>query len=168
MAARPQFLDEGDRTALAVERLAEGDEGRLALGFAMASMHGYFATSPILFIEAYKVPATQYGWIFGANAAGFILFSQINRVFLRRTTADSVLRWASWAELAIALMLFAVAWTSAGGLWGLLPPVFGVIAILGLIHPNALAGAMMVDPARAGTASGSTRARRAVGCTARG
>lgn len=141
----------GDVRGLVRDRLFVGYS--LALGFAMASMHGYFATSPILFIEAYKVPATDYGWIFGSNAAGFILLAQVNRVFLRRTTADSVLRWASWAELAIALSLFAVAWTSAGGLWGLLPPVFGVIAILGLIQPNALAGAMTVEPSRAGTAS---------------
>lgn len=125
----------------------------LALGFAMASMHGYFATSPILFIDVYGIAPTHYGWIFGSNAAGFILFSQVNRAFLRRTTADNVLRWASWAQIAIALSLLAVAATGAGGLLGLLPAIFCVIAVLGLIHPNALAGAMMVDPSRAGTAS---------------
>ena len=140
-----------DIGALVRDRLFVGYS--LALGFAMASMHAYFATSPILFIDFYGVAPTNYGWIFGSNAAGFILFSQINRVFLRRTTADNVLRWASWAQLAIALGLLAVASTAAGGMWGLLPAIFCVIAILGLMHPNALAGAMMVEPSRAGTAS---------------
>jgi len=140
-----------DIGALVRDRLFVGYS--LALGFAMASMHAYFATSPILFIDVYGVEPTNYGWIFGSNAAGFILFSQINRVFLRRTTADNVLRWASWAQLAIALGLLAVASTAAGGMWGLLPPIFCVIAVLGLMHPNALAGAMMVEPSRAGTAS---------------
>ena len=140
-----------DIGALMRDRLFVGYS--LALGFAMASMHAYFATSPILFIDVYGVAPTNYGWIFGSNAAGFILFSQINRVFLRRTTADNVLRWASWAQLAIALGLLAVASTAAGGIWGLLPAIFCVIAVLGLMHPNALAGAMMVEPSRAGTAS---------------
>jgi DHA1 family bicyclomycin/chloramphenicol resistance-like MFS transporter len=136
---------------LARDRLFVGYS--LTLGFAMASMHGYFATSPTLFIDVYGLAPTHYAWIFGANAAGFILLSQVNRGFLRRTAADRVLRWASWAQLGIALTLLAVAWTEAGGLWGLVPAIFGVIAILGLVQPNALAGAMMVEPSRAGTAS---------------
>lgn len=35
------------------------------------------------FIQLYGVPAEHYGWIFGSNAAGFILMAQVNARLLR-------------------------------------------------------------------------------------
>src|SRR5690606_40768890 len=53
-------------------------------GVAMAGMFAYIAGSPFVFIELYGVPAEHYGWLFGCNAAGFILVSQMNARLLDR------------------------------------------------------------------------------------
>ena len=47
-------------------------------GIAMAGMFAYIAGSPFVFIKLYGVPAEHYGWLFGSNAAGFILVAQLN------------------------------------------------------------------------------------------
>ncbi len=54
-------------------------------GIAMAGMFAYVAGSPFVFIKLYGVPAEHYGWLFGMNAAGFILVAQINARILRKT-----------------------------------------------------------------------------------
>ena len=47
----------------------------LAGGVAMAGMFAYIAGSPFVFIELYGVPAEHYGWLFGSNAAGFVIMA---------------------------------------------------------------------------------------------
>lgn len=45
-----------------------------------AGMFAYIAGSPFVFIELYGIPKIYYGWIFGLNAMGLVIASQINRV----------------------------------------------------------------------------------------
>mgnify|MGYP006167453409 CR=1 FL=1 len=58
-------------------------------GIAIAGMFAYIAGSPFVFIELYGVPAEHYGWLFGSNAAGFVIMAQVNaRLVLRGGPAD--------------------------------------------------------------------------------
>jgi DHA1 family bicyclomycin/chloramphenicol resistance-like MFS transporter len=50
---------------------------------ASAGLFAYLAGSPFVFMELYGVSDKQYGWIFGAIAAGLIGCSQLNNVLLR-------------------------------------------------------------------------------------
>jgi MFS transporter, DHA1 family, multidrug resistance protein len=122
-------------------------------GLAMAGMFAYIAGSPFVFIELYGVPAERYGWLFGLNAAGLIAASQLNRLLLAGWRADAVLTWATRAGAGVSLILFAVAVIGGAGLVGLLVPLFGFVATLGLTQPNALAGALAGHAERAGSAS---------------
>ena len=56
-----------------------------------ACLFTYITVSPGLLIGHYDVPASQFGWYFGANAAGLVGASQLNRYLLRRYTPDQVL-----------------------------------------------------------------------------
>ncbi|QXI33249.1 multidrug effflux MFS transporter [Pseudomonas promysalinigenes] len=122
-------------------------------GIAIAGMFAYIAGSPFVFINLYGVPAEHYGWLFGTNAAGFILVAQVNARLLVKRGPAFLLSRAVWVYLAAGLSLLAVAALQPAALWPLLVPLFVCIASLGCIIPNAAACAMSGQGARAGSAS---------------
>ncbi|AGA71607.1 Bcr/CflA family drug resistance efflux transporter [Pseudomonas plecoglossicida] len=122
-------------------------------GIAIAGMFAYIAGSPFVFIKLYGVPAEHYGWLFGTNAAGFILVAQVNARLLAKRGPAFLLARAVWLYLAAGLVLLAVAAMRPTQLWPLLVPLFVCISSLGCIIPNASACAMSGQGARAGSAS---------------
>ncbi|GLX90372.1 Bcr/CflA family drug resistance efflux transporter [Pseudomonas fragi] len=122
-------------------------------GIAMAGMFAYIAGSPFVFIKLYGVPAEHYGWLFGSNAAGFILVAQINARMLAKRGPAFLLSRMVWVYLAAGLTLLAISSLHTEQLWPLLIPLFICIASLGCIIPNASACAMSGQGARAGSAS---------------
>jgi len=122
-------------------------------GIAIAGMFAYIAGSPFVFIKLYGVPAEHYGWLFGTNAAGFILVAQVNARLLAKRGPAFLLVRAVWLYLAAGLVLLGVAALRPAQLWLLLVPLFVCIASLGCIIPNASACAMSGQGARAGSAS---------------
>lgn len=125
----------------------------LSGGFAIAGMFAYIAGSPFIFIELYGVPAEHYGWLFGSNALGFVLVAQLNAWLVARHGPAYWLHRAVWIYLASALALLLVARAQPATLWPLLIPLFGCIACLGILMPNASASAMAGQGQRAGSAS---------------
>ncbi|MEX5364538.1 multidrug effflux MFS transporter [Pseudomonas guariconensis] len=122
-------------------------------GIAIAGMFAYIAGSPFVFIKLYGVPAEHYGWLFGTNAAGFILMAQVNARLLAKRGPAFLLARAVWLYLLAGLALLCVAALRPESLWPLLVPLFLCIASLGCIIPNASACAMSGQGARAGSAS---------------
>ncbi|WP_434569916.1 multidrug effflux MFS transporter [Pseudomonas sp. Z3-8] len=122
-------------------------------GIAIAGMFAYIAGSPFVFIKLYGVPAEHFGWLFGTNAAGFILVAQVNARLLSRRGPAFLLARAVWVYWIAGLSLLAVSALQPERLWPLLIPLFICIASLGCILPNASACAMNGQGARAGSAS---------------
>ncbi|SEN61599.1 MFS transporter, DHA1 family, bicyclomycin/chloramphenicol resistance protein [Pseudomonas sp. ok272] len=122
-------------------------------GIAIAGMFSYIAGSPFVFIKLYGVPPEHFGWLFGMNAAGFILVAQVNARLLSKRGPAFLLARAVWVYLAAGLVLLAVSALHPAQLWPLLIPLFICIASLGCILPNASACAMAGQGARAGSAS---------------
>ncbi|KJK17962.1 multidrug effflux MFS transporter [Pseudomonas sp. 2(2015)] len=122
-------------------------------GIAIAGMFAYIAGSPFVFIKLYGVPAEHYGWLFGSNAAGFILVAQVNARLLAKRGPAFLLARAVWVYLAAGLTLLGISALHPAALWPLLIPLFICIASLGCIIPNASACAMSGQGARAGSAS---------------
>nr|WP_319527263.1 multidrug effflux MFS transporter [Pseudomonas laurentiana] len=122
-------------------------------GVAIAGMFAYIAGSPFVFIKLYGVPADHYGWLFGTNAAGFIVMAQVNARLLARRGPAALLSRAVWVYVTAGLVLLALSALHPAALWPLLIPLFIGIASLGAIVPNASACAMNGQGARAGSAS---------------
>jgi len=122
-------------------------------GFAIAGMFAYIAGSPFIFIELYGIPAEHYGWLFGSNALGFILVAQLNAWLVARHGPAYWLGKTVWFYLACGLGLLLVALSKPLALWPLLIPLFGCIASLGILLPNASACAMAGQGKHAGSAS---------------
>lgn len=151
-SSRSKLLEAG-REYRAIWRSPEFLGYALTGGLAMAGMFAYIAGSPYVFLELYEVPAGDYGWLFAANAAGFILTAQLNAHLLRHRPPAHWLR--HWVHLYFgsALILLGVAVWQPAQLWPLCLPLFFCIASLGGIMPNATACALVHQGQRAGSAS---------------
>jgi DHA1 family bicyclomycin/chloramphenicol resistance-like MFS transporter len=68
-------------------------------------------------------------------------------------TPDQVLARASFAALGFAVLLALAALTGFGERWTILPLLFCVLASYGFMQGNTTAGALNVDPRRAGSIS---------------
>lgn len=132
---------------------------RRLIGYALAgalngaTLFTYISASPELLIKTYGVSPQAFGWLFGLNVAGLIGGGQVNRFLLRRHLPDEVLRWASFIVLFPALGLVAAAFTGFGERWTVLPLLFCLLATYGFMQGNTMAGALNVDPRRAGSIS---------------
>jgi len=125
----------------------------LAGGLGIAGMFAYIAGSPFVFIELYGVAPANYGWLFGINAAGFILMAQLNALLLHRHGPAYWLRRASWLYVVAAGGLLAMAIVGPEQLWPLFLPLFVAITSQACILPNATACAMAGQGEKAGIAS---------------
>ncbi len=129
------------------------------IGYALAgALNGatiftYVASSPDLLINTYGIPARSFGWVFGLNAAGMIGANQLNRYLLRRRTPDQVLARAGVIAVGLAILLAVAATTGFGERWSVLPLLFLLMSSYGFISGNTMAGALSVDPRRAGATS---------------
>ncbi len=145
------------RGSLARYRVLFGDitliGNGLTGGIAMAGMFAYIVGSPFVFIDLYGFSPTQYAWLFGTNAAGFILTAQLNGWLLRWQGPAYWLRQTVRLYAIAALCLLAVALSRPASPWPLLPPLFIVIASLSCILPNSTACAMAGQGQQAGSAS---------------
>ena len=156
---RPAAVAERARTESPFRAYAEVLRNRRILGYMLtnglnfSSMFAWIAAAPYLIIGTYKVPALYFGWIFGLNAAGFMIASQINRRLLKTYAADTIMIYGAIGAAILATILLADALTGFGGRLGVLVPLFFVISSLGLVSTNAMAGGLSVDPSRAGSVS---------------
>ncbi|ATC24167.1 Bcr/CflA family efflux MFS transporter [Caulobacter vibrioides] len=132
---------------------------RRLMGYALAgALNGavlftYISGAPDLVMGTYGHSPLVFNLVFAFNAVGIIGASQINRFLLRRSTPDQVLARASVASIVAALLLTLAAWTGFGGQWTVLPLLFAALSLYGLMGGNTMAGALSVDPQRAGSTS---------------
>ncbi|MFO7705359.1 MAG: multidrug effflux MFS transporter [Halopseudomonas sp.] len=122
-------------------------------GIAIAGMFAYIVGSPFIIIELYGIAPERFGWVFGAIAAGFILFAQFNSYMLRRRPPVKILQRTTLIYLLCTLWLLGTAWWQPESLWPLLLPLFGSVAVIALVLPNSSACAMAGHGHQAGVAS---------------
>ncbi len=125
----------------------------LASAMAWSGMFAYISASPFVFMQFHGLSAQAYGWVFGCNAAGLIACSQLNVRLLRRHSPERLLGWGYWAAAGLGLTLMVCVSVAPRSLVGLTLPLFGYIAVLGAIGPNASAGALRHHGDRAGAAA---------------
>jgi DHA1 family bicyclomycin/chloramphenicol resistance-like MFS transporter len=124
----------------------------VVLGLSFASMFTYIAGSSFVLQDLYGVSAQLYGGVFGLNAAGLIVCSELNRKLVRRVGPRRLLGAGVAAQAAAGAVLLAVVLAGVG-LAGILPCLFVVVSMLGFVVPNATALAMTDYPHAAGRAS---------------
>lgn len=129
------------------------------MGYALAgalngaTLFTYIASSPDLLIKTYGIAPASFGLVFGLNAFGIIGGGQVNRYLLRRWLPEQILARSSVIAVIFAALMSLAAVTGFGERWTVLPLLFLVFTSLGFIQGNTMAGALNVDPRRAGSIS---------------
>jgi DHA1 family bicyclomycin/chloramphenicol resistance-like MFS transporter len=128
--------------------------GYLLVGAANgATLFSYIAASPDLVVGTWGFSEGQFGLVFAVIAVGIVGSSQVNRWLLKHHAPDRILALAApAAAVAGAVLLFAA--IGDAPLVLLFPILFIALSSNGLIAANASAGALNVDPLRAGAISG--------------
>lgn len=125
----------------------------LAGSLAMAGMFTYIAGSPFIIMELFGFSEKAYGWIFGANAFGFISGSQINRAVLKKRNSEQITDYSALGLLVVSIILFI------GSFFGFLSTalflilLFLFLFLLGFLNPNSTALALAPFDKNAGVAS---------------
>lgn len=128
--------------------------GYLLVGAANGTaLFSYIAASPDLVVGTWGFSEGQFGLVFAVIAVGVVGASQVNRMLLRHYNPDRILAAASIGAALAGTALLLAALASAP-----LPVIFVMLFVAlssnGLIAANASAGALNVDPLRAGAVSG--------------
>lgn len=122
-------------------------------GLMMSAMFAYVSGASFVLQDGYGLDARSFGLVFGLNAAGLTVASQLNPLLIRRFGVVNVLSAAIVTGIAAAGLLVVAGATGAGGLVGVLVPLAVVISACGLSLPNTPALALTRHGESAGTAA---------------
>ncbi|WP_094822303.1 Bcr/CflA family multidrug efflux MFS transporter [Bordetella genomosp. 4] len=125
----------------------------LAGGLGSAGMFAYIICSPRVFIEYYGIAPEHYGLLFGANAAGLIIGSQVSARLLRKRTPIQLQRVAQNALAVASLLALFLAVTGWMTLPLLMACLIGYMFSQGFVNPNSAALALSEQGMRLGAAS---------------
>jgi MFS transporter, DHA1 family, multidrug resistance protein len=125
----------------------------LVAGLSMSALLGYVSGSSFVFQQQFGLDQQQFGLVFGSGAVWLIAATQLNPVLLRRFEPRQLLLAAVAAATAAGLVLLGFSLAGAGGLAGVLLPLWAVLFFVGIALPNAPAIALARHGERAGTAA---------------
>ena len=120
--------------------------------FAIGAMFAYISDAPKLFMGNYDLTQKEFGLLFGLNAGGLILGSQINRLFLRKFTTLQITLFNSLI-LVILSSLFLVNSILELGFITTAVLLFLILFLLGFQNPNTTALSLEPFEKKAGRAS---------------
>jgi DHA1 family bicyclomycin/chloramphenicol resistance-like MFS transporter len=125
----------------------------LSGGLAFGAMFAYIAGSPFVLQGIYHVSPQTFSLIFGANALGFVVTSQVNGSLVSRVPPERLLLGGLITGATGGLSLLAVVAIGGLGLVAVVPPLFVLVSSIGFVVPNAIALALSRHPEAAGTGS---------------
>lgn len=125
----------------------------LASGLASATMFAYISGSPFVVQRVYGSSPLVFSLVFGVNALGLTLASQVNGHLVRRVSPGRLLTTGLTVTCVAGLAILAVVLAEIPDLFALLVPLFVLLSSLGFVMPNATALAMSRHPEAAGSAS---------------
>ncbi|MDN5761153.1 MAG: multidrug effflux MFS transporter [Microlunatus sp.] len=124
----------------------------LASGLVGATMFAYIAGSPFVLQRIYQMSPQGFSYVFGVNALGIMLLSQVGVWLARSWTAVQVLGLGLGMNLLGSVgVLLSV--TSGAGLVPLLVSLWVMVSPVGLVFPTATTIALADYPHQAGRAS---------------
>ena len=125
----------------------------LVASLTMAAVFAYVSGASFVLQDGFGLDGRTFGLLFGVGAVGLIVSSQVNVVLLRTFTPGTILSAALTAASFAGMVLLFCAVTGAGGLLGIMVPIWVVLAMVALCGPNATALALADHGERAGSAA---------------
>jgi MFS transporter, DHA1 family, multidrug resistance protein len=125
----------------------------LVAALGMSALFAYIAGASFVLQGRYGLDQQAFALVFGAGAVALIGATQFNVVLLKRFSPQTITLWALAAALLAGGLFVGLSVARVGGLAGFVMPVWGVLAAMGLVIPNAPAVALSRHPDAAGTAA---------------
>ena len=118
----------------------------------MGCLLSYVSSAPFIFIEFFGLTEQQFGWVFGSNALGLILGSQINRLALKRFSLLQITVTTCVALTVLTALGLGISFVEIN-FWIVYPFLFTMLFLIGFQNPNVTA--LSLDPftKQAGSAS---------------
>ncbi len=125
----------------------------LASSIGMGGMFAYISGASFVFMNYFGLNESTFGYVFSANAVGFIAGSQLNRLLLNKYSSLQIITFASIILVSVSGVMLG---TYSLGLITL-PVLVGLLVTflfsLGLLVPNTTAMALAPFEKNAGSAS---------------
>lgn len=118
----------------------------------MAGFFSYITCSAFVYTGLLGFTAAQFGWIYGINVIGLIIASQVNRIWLKKSTGKNILIITTVAQFLGIWMLFLFVFTGFGGKSLIIGLIFFYLFCLGFISPNATSMALQPFTRNTGSA----------------
>lgn len=125
----------------------------LAGAFTFAGLFTYVSSSPIVFIEVFKVSEENFGWIFAGLSVGFIGSSQVNSFLVKRYKSEQIINVTSVCIVIISGVFLLGSFYNWFNMAGTIVMIFGVLCCVGITAPNTSALTMAPFTKNAGSAS---------------
>jgi DHA1 family bicyclomycin/chloramphenicol resistance-like MFS transporter len=125
----------------------------LVAALGMSGLFAYIAGASFVLQGRYGLDQQAFALVFGAGAVALIGATQFNVVLLKRFSPQTITLWALAAALLAGGVFVGLSVAHVGGLAGFVLPVWGILAAMGLVIPNAPAVALSRHPDAAGTAA---------------
>jgi DHA1 family bicyclomycin/chloramphenicol resistance-like MFS transporter len=125
----------------------------LVAGLVMAGLFAYVSGSSFVYQEQFGLDEQQFGLLFGAGAIWLIAGTQLNAALLRRFEPRQLLPAAIAGAMLAGLALLILSSTGAGGLPGVVAPLWVALFFCGISMPNGPALALARHGESAGTAA---------------
>ncbi|MFD0763653.1 multidrug effflux MFS transporter [Mucilaginibacter lutimaris] len=122
-------------------------------GIAFSGLFAYISSSPLVFMEVFKVSSKVYGWIFAILSVGFIGASQVNSLLVKKYKSAQIVNVALIAMVIISALFVFGSLQNLLGLAGTIIMIFLVLCCVGIASPNTSALALAPFEKNAGTAS---------------
>ena len=125
----------------------------MVASLTMAAVFAYVSGASFVLQDGFGLDERTFGLVFGVGAIGLIASSQVNIALLRRVEPGAILSTALTVAALAGIVLLVDAVTGAGGIIGVLVPLWVILAMVALCGPNATALALAQHGDRAGAAS---------------
>jgi MFS transporter, DHA1 family, multidrug resistance protein len=121
--------------------------------FVRCALFAYITGSPFLYQDFFGMTPKQFGVVFGFNAVGFVVGSQLNSRLVEKYGHEWVYRRALGLVMLCTTPLLVAGWQGTGPLWLMEVSIFLFVSSLGFTFPCSTTGALEEQPHRAGSAS---------------
>ena len=120
--------------------------------FAIGAMFAYISDAPNLFMQTFDLTQKEFGILFGVNAGGLILGSQINRLFLKKYSAFNITYFNSYILIGLSALLLTTSFFITN-FYVVTSILFLILFLLGFQNPNTTALSLEAFKKKAGRAS---------------
>ncbi|MFC3227818.1 multidrug effflux MFS transporter [Marinibaculum pumilum] len=125
----------------------------LYIGFAFGGVYCFIGAAPTVFINVMEIPARTFGWIAAGQAMGFFAGSLLSSRLTQRIGLERMVDIGVVTAILAAALLLGLSLADILTVAAIMGPMFLWSMGMGLSFPNAMAGALSVDPRIAGSAS---------------